>query len=179
VSDDRAIPTSRGKLIFLVLASLAFIAMGVWMFRLDDAAIYQQRTLNNPLLFRGVAALAVALGALGVVFCSRKMFDKRPGLVLSAEGITDNSSGVSVGFIPWSDITGFRVVEIRSTKLIVISLVDPEKYLARHNAVQRALYKASEGLVGSPVSISSTTLDIPFAELWELLEQYRAKYLLR
>lgn len=177
VNDETAIALSRGKLIFLILASFAFIAVGAWMFTLDDAEISRQRTLSNPLLFRGIAIAAALLGALGAIFITRKLFDKRPGLVLSAGGIVDNSSGVAAGLIPWSDIEGFNVAEIRGTKFIVVLVKDPEKYLQRGNAMQRALHSANARMVGSPVSFSTGTLDMPFAELWELLERYRAKYL--
>jgi hypothetical protein len=177
VNDATAIALSRGKLVLLILASFAFIAIGAWMFTLDDAEISQQRTLSNPLLFRGIAVAAALMGALGVIISTRKLFDKRPGLVLSEEGIVDNSSGVAAGLIPWSDIEGFGVVEIRRNKFIVVFVKDPEKFLQRGNAMQRALHRANAQMVGSPVSFSTGTLDMPFAELWELLERYRAKYL--
>ncbi|MES1199699.1 MAG: STM3941 family protein, partial [Pseudomonadota bacterium] len=84
-------------------------------------------------VFAGLFIAAALLGALGAIFITRKLFDKRPGLVLSAEGIVDNSSGVAAGLIPWSDIEAFNVAEIRGNKFIVVLVKDPEKYLQRGN----------------------------------------------
>jgi hypothetical protein len=50
-------------------------------------------------------------GLAGIIFFGfvgfyllKKLFNKKPGLIISNSGIVDNSSGISVGFIPWSDI---------------------------------------------------------------------------
>jgi len=174
--DARAIPLSRVKLVFLLLGGLVFAAAGAWMLSLEEAEIVELRRLSNPTLFRGIAAVALAGGALCVYFAIRKMFDSRPGLVLSAEGILDNSSGVAAGLIPWADITGFTVYEVHRTKMLIVMVRDNEKYLQRGNPVQRALHRANTRMVGSPIAISSSTLKIGFDELCAEVEAWRARH---
>ena len=176
VSDTLVIKLSRKKLVLLLLISLAFIAAAWWMLTFDDEAIREVRTLSNPVIFRAVGIAALIFGVVGLAITVRKFFDSRPGLVLSAEGLHDNSSGVSAGLIPWSDVTGFQVGQIQRTKFVVILVKDNEKYLQRGNALQKALHRANTRMVGSPLSIASTTLDIGFEELCAELEKWRAKY---
>lgn len=176
MQESRVIPLSRTKLFLLLLGGLVFVAMGAWMLSLEEAEILALRRLSNPTLFRGVAMVALAGGVLCIFFAIRKMRDQRPGLVLSAEGIHDNSSGVAAGLIPWSDITGFTVFEMHRTKMLIVLVKDTEKYLQRGNAVQRALHRANTGMVGSPIAISANTLKIGFAELCAEVEAYRARY---
>ncbi|HUQ11722.1 MAG TPA: STM3941 family protein [Steroidobacteraceae bacterium] len=176
MTDQLVIRTSRKKLAFLCLMSLAFVAAGIWMLTRDDASIHEMRSLNDPLLFHAVGAAVALLFAAGAVLFVRKAFDPLPGLVLSAEGITDNSSGVAAGLIPWPDISGIKVHEIRHNKFVVILLHDNEKYLQRGNAMKRSLNRANCNMVGSPIAISPGTLDIGFVELLEELEKYRKKY---
>jgi hypothetical protein len=174
--ETREIPLSRTKLVFLLLGAMAFGVLGVWMLSLGDAEIAEQRSLSNPTLFRIIGGASTLFGVLGVAFSFRKLFDRRPGLVLSAEGITDNSSGVAAGLIPWSDITGFDVYQMQKQKFLVILVEDAEKYILRGNPLQRTLHRANLRMVGSPVSISSNTLKINFEELCALVESYRARY---
>ena len=173
---DKVIELSRGKLVFLIIGCAVFVFAGVWMLQLDEAEILALRRLSNPTVFRAIGGLVLLLAIVVMVFGLRKLFDKSPGLVLSAEGITDNSSAVAAGLIPWEDIAGFDIFEIHRQKMLVILVNDPEKYIQRGNPVQRTLHRANTSMVGSPISISSTTLKIGFDELCALVESYRARY---
>jgi hypothetical protein len=175
-SATRVIELSRKKLVFLILGGAAFALAGLWMVQLDEASIREIRTLSNPTLFRSFGVLALVLATLVVIYGARKMFDNKPGLVLSPEGITDNSSGVAAGLIPWTDITGFDIFEMHRQKMLVILVNEPEKYIQRGNPIQRTLHRANTSMVGSPISISSNTLKIGFDELCALVENYRARY---
>jgi hypothetical protein len=175
--NDKVIELSRTKLVFLIIGCTVFAFAGLWMLQLDEASIRELRRLSNPTVFRSIGGITLLFAVLVLVFCLRKLFDKRPGLVLSAEGINDNSSGVAAGLIPWSDISGFDVYEIHKQKMLIILVNDPEKYIQRGNPAQRALHRANTKMVGSPISISSTTLKIGFDELCALVETYRARYL--
>jgi protein-S-isoprenylcysteine O-methyltransferase Ste14 len=87
------IELSHKKLVFLILGGAAFALAGLWMVQLDEASIREIRTLSNPTLFRSFGVLALVLATLVVIYGTRKMFDNKPGLVLSAEGIMGSSRG--------------------------------------------------------------------------------------
>jgi hypothetical protein len=170
------IPLSKTKLVLLALAAALFVVMGWWLFQLDAAQIEAHRRYNSPLFVHGIGLVALGFGALGVVFLVRKLFDTAPGLVLDERGLTDNCSAAAAGFIPWQDITGFEVRQIYTQKLIYVMLKDPEAYLARLGGLRRGMHRANMGMAASPVAIVSSTLQIGFDELVDLLNRHFAAH---
>ncbi len=179
-TDEIVIPLSKTKLILTVLGSLAFVGIGIWLLTIDTADISQGRSFrlffNNPLFARtlGVGAI-VFFGVVGA-YTAKKFFDKKPGLILDSTGFTDNASAASAGFVPWSEVAGFDIFQMNRTKMLVILVADPEKYIQRGGAVRQKLNKANFNMCGSPITISSTTLDSNFAELQSLFTRYLTKY---
>lgn len=174
--DTRTIPLSRGKQALVGLACLGFVAVSIWLLTLDANSIAQHGRFNNPLLIRSVAILGIVFfGALSV-FNLRKFFDRRPGIVLSEAGLQDNSTGVSVGFIPWSDITGVDTYRTFNQRTLVVKVSDPQKYLGGGNALTRYLRKSNLKLCGSPVTITSTVLNIGYDDLMAEIQDYIRRY---
>jgi hypothetical protein len=174
--DVHSIALSRTKLVLLTFGSVGFAMIGAWMLTFSDEAITLTRRLGNPTVFRAVAVIALVFGIAIGIFGVRKLFDQQPGLVFTAAGIVDNSSGVAAGFIPWADITGFTVYQIHRTRMLVVQVRDVERYISRGNPVKRTLNRANAKMVGSPISIASSSLRINFNELLALAERYHAKH---
>jgi hypothetical protein len=174
--DERIIESSKTKVIVMVIGALLFVALGVWMSTLDADYIESQGRFNNPTVVRGVGIAAVVFFSLCAVLGTKLLFRTKPGLILSSKGIVDDSSGVAAGHIPWSDIVGFSIYEIHKQKMLVVKVVDPEKYIAVGGAIKQALHRANYKLCGSPIAIASNTLKIGFDELTTLVNEYHKKY---
>ena len=174
--DTKTIPLSRGKQAFVGLACLGFVAVCIWLLTLDPAWIAEHQRFNSPALVYGVGALGIALfGALSLINL-RKYFDRRPGVVLSEAGLLDNSTSVSVGFVPWSDITGVDTYRTFNQRTLVVRVSDPQKYLGGGNALARYLRKSNLRLCGSPVTITSTVLKIGYDDLMAEIQDYLRRY---
>ena len=52
---------------------------------------------------------------------------------MDREGFTDNSSGVSTGRVPWSEVVEIGQYRVQRQKLISVHVIDPEKYVKRAN----------------------------------------------
>lgn len=146
------------------------------MFFRDDASIQAGRGMNDPMLVHGLGLVAIVFFGIFVLVGLKKLFNSKPALILNKSGIVDNSSGVSAGFIPWSEVEGATIVEVQKQKMLVINVRNPEEYVARGNLLKQTLNKANYKMVGSPISISSVALAINFAELISLFDQYQRKY---
>ena len=177
-SDERVIELSRAKLAMTIAGALLFMAAGAWFFVAPDDGSFMTdlRRFAAPVVFHALGVAAFLCGAAGVVYGVRKLFDRKPGLVLSSAGLVDNSSGVAAGFIPWSDITGVGIFQMHRQRMLILNVADPDKYIARGNPLQRMLNRANAGMVGSPIAISSNALRIPFDELQAVLAAYMARY---
>ncbi len=111
----------------------------------------------------GIAGI-LFFGATGI-FAVKKLFDKKPGLIIDQNCITDQSSGVSLGLIRWSDITEIKVEQIMSTRLLLIHVCDAGQYLNNVNRTKRRMLQANMKMYGTPIAISSVALKCNFTEL--------------
>lgn len=175
-SEEKIIALSKTKLLLLVFGSLVFIIIGLWMVSLETAHIESQRRFNSFLFVHGIGYISLVFFGLCGIIGLKKLFDKKPGLILSNTGITDNSSGFSAGFVAWNEITGFDVYQTHNQKMLVVLLNNPEKHIEMGSAFRRTLIKASYKMSGSPVVITSSSLKINFDELLKTCNEYFAKY---
>jgi hypothetical protein len=66
---------------------------------------------SSTIIFLAGCIAIVFFGFVGFLLL-KKLIDNTPGLIISENGITDNSSGVPAGFIPWSDIVALAIERI-------------------------------------------------------------------
>jgi hypothetical protein len=175
-SDETVVPLSKSKVVLLIVGAVAFVALGLWLFQLDSAWIESQRRFNNPALVHAIGLATIVFFGLCGVVAIKKLFDSKPGLVLSSAGMLVNSSADSVGLIPWSDVEGFGTYELHKQRLLVVKLVAPDKYVLAGGPLRQALRRANMRMVGSPIAISANTLKISFDELVKLCSTYRETY---
>jgi hypothetical protein len=105
------------------------------------------------------------------VFALRKLFDSSPAVIISAEGILDNSSGISAGIIRWSEIKGMWVTEVQRQKFLTIDVHTPDVYVDRGNVIQRYLKRTNAKLYGSPVQISANGMALAFDEFLQAIDE--------
>ena len=178
--DEKIIEFSKTKLVQIILACCVFVALGVWLFSIDDARIRSSRSfrffLNNPMYAHGLGLLAIVFFGFCGIILIKKLIDKKPGLIFNSSGFIDNASGVSAGFIPWSEVTGSQLLDLQRQRLLIIMVADPEKYAERGSLFKRTFNKANYKMCGSPIAISSNALKVDFSELVSLFNQYQQKY---
>ncbi len=179
-TDEKIIELSKTKIALAILASGAFVAIGVWFLTLDEASIRSGRSFrlffNNPLFAQGLGLASIVIFGLLALFFFKKLFDKKAGLVFNNAGIVDNASAVAAGFIPWSEVMGAEIFEVPQQKMLIIMVSDPQKYVDRGNAVKKKLNQANYKMCGSPIAISSSTLKVNFSELLSIFNEYQRKY---
>ena len=171
VPDQIVIPLSRTKIVLLLLGAVAFVLLSAWLWTIAD-----HQTRHNPFYVKGAAIAGASFFGLCAGFAFIKLFDPKPGLIIDAEGIVDNSSGVSAGRIPWREIRGFRVTTVQKQRFITFEVEDPLKYVDRGNFLRRKLNRANLKYFGSPVQISANALQIKFDELLSVIAQFYERH---
>lgn len=114
-------------------------------------------------------------GGAGIISI-KKLFSRKPGLVFNNLGIIDNSSGVSLGTIPWAEIIGAKITEVHHHQFLLIMVKNPQKYIEWGGPLKQVLNKKSYEMFGSPISIAVSTLKTDLPELLALFEEYKKKY---
>lgn len=146
---------SRGKLLLLLVGSLAFTAGSGWL-------------LTRPSLRDQIYAIAgLALFGLGTVHFIRKLLRPQPALRLDSEGMTDASNVAAAGRIAWSEIRGVYITTVKRQRSLAIDLHEPELLLARLPAPRRALLNANRGLTGAAVNIPESALSMKLEQVIE------------
>jgi len=176
VSDERVIQLSKAKLLRLLIVACGFVVLGIFMLQPESEWTGSQPDFNEPALIRATGLLTVAFFGLCALFGVKKLFEQKPGLVLNSTGILDNSSAIAAGLIPWSEIVGFDIFQMPGERLLVVKVIDPDKYVNRGSAIRRLLNKANVGLSGRPIVMTSNSLKIDFDDLLHLCNAYLKKY---
>lgn len=173
--DKIEIPLSKKKLALLLLGSLAFVACGTW-FVVRPPAI-DHPVFGNPAFIFIAGILSILFFGSCAVLIIRKLPDQRAGLILDADGFTDNSSGVAAGFVPWSDVETFSVTEVQRQKIILVHIKNSDSYISRQESIlkQKAM-KLNQKYYGTPLSITANGLAIGFDELHRLLNDHLSSF---
>lgn len=161
--EQSEIKISKIKLGLMTIGSSIFILLGLWFITKPN-----QFDSTNKILILIIGIASILFFGICLIFIIRKLFDNSIGLTINEMGITDNSSGTSVGLIEWNDISEIQTTQIASTKFILIQTTNPDKYINRaKNSISRRAMKANYKMYGTPLSISSNTLQIKFDDLWK------------
>ena len=164
--------TSRKKNIFLLFLSLLFLAAGIYFVLHGEEIAAGKR---SPLLVQGIGIAAIAFALLALFFTIKNLLNKRWVLRANPEGLYLRIRNEL--FIPWQEITGFQVFEVRGSKSVLIMLKDPQAYIAKEKSpFLRKMMQWNLRLCGTSVSISSSTMQISHKELLALLIEYWNKY---
>jgi len=163
-----AIPQSKTKLALLLLLSLTFVALGLWILRNVSSPENQDNWHRWKGLIAGFSSI-VFFGGCSLVFLFM-LFNTNPGLIVDDKGITINPGIFSNRFIPWNEIASFSVQRVLQTKLIGIHLKNPEEYIEQQKGawIKRTL-KLNYKNFGAPLSIATNNLKGSFDTIYSLL----------
>ena len=174
------IPLSKAKLTKHLVFSIIFAIAGLWMIISNPQT--SNPVFNNPIIKIVAAYGATIMGGLGIYYYTKKLFDKKPGLILSAEGIYENTTAFKFGLIPWTDISDIYERSVQASiaskqHFVTVGLLNPDKYISSAtNLLKRKLLAANAKSYGSPIHISANGLKIKHKDLLKLAKEYFDKY---
>jgi len=137
------------------------------------------------LLLAGIGAgtpglLLLVVGALGALFfvpstayLLGQAARRGPALILSTHGFTDHASAISVGFVPWSEVTSIRASSVRGRAFVAVKVRDPRAVLARQPVWRRALLRLNRKWFEGDMFIPETILPVSAKELISLMNERR------
>ena len=174
ISNDKIIILqSKGKTLLAFIGSLLFVIIGYKM------AVSPEKFISiiseNLQIIRISGIASIAFFGLCLIFIFRKLFDKKPGLIIDENGIFNNSNVTNMGLVDWHDITKIEKKQIMSTKFLILLVNNPEKYINRtKNIISKQAMNMNYKTYGSPISITSNSLKINFEDLEKLIvEEWR------
>ena len=150
-------------MILALLGSTLIFILGI-LFIFNPEKFVSAVFRNSIFIFLAGILACLFFGYISIII-SKKLFDNKVGLTVNEKGIIDNTSGMEIGLIEWSDIIDIRTGQVKSTKFLLIDVTDSEKYLKKVNPFKARMMKLNSKMYGTPLSISSNSLKCSFDEL--------------
>ena len=171
-----SIPVSKTKIWkTAAIAAIMFVIGLIFYLYVSEMTFDHPTIFSNPTRAREIGELLLAISAFLVVMLFLLSLKATPGLVLSGDGIVENSGSYSLGFIPWSDIEGFQKVPIGKTFMLYVILRDSNRYLSRCGPIKRAYLSAAMKVAPSPVAIGDA-FEMNFDDLVQLIVDHHRKF---
>ena len=171
-SPQTLVKLSKPKIFLLTVGSIGFVCLGFWIGKKVGLKI-----TFDTVLAQLISLITILFFGMTSLYGLMKLFDFRPGLVINSNGIFDNSSAIGGQLINWKDITGFDIIQIRSTKFLLVYVNNPKDYLNKANSFKRFWMRLNEKKFGTPLSISSNSLEYNFDELLNIIDDKLKEYI--
>jgi hypothetical protein len=155
-SEQLVVPASRLKLVGQFFGGVAFVAVGVFMI------LYPGRR-GLIIQFWGVVSVAF-FGSVAVAVLYR-LLNPAAAIIINAEGIVDNSSGVSVGLIPWNQVGEIEEHRVKDQLFLGIAVKDLDALLARQPRWKRKMIRANLAMGTSAVNIPQASIGMKIPDL--------------
>lgn len=173
INKENRITTSKSKQLKLLLVSLTFVGIGLWMIivpRMDSTfSLFNNRIF---VITSGIISI-LFFGLCSVIFFLQLIGYKhsKKGIVINQNGINDNSNTNSIGFIPWTDIKEVKINSVLGNNFLTIVVYNPHDYINRQVYLsKRKGMETDLESTGSPINISTGTLNINTQKLYKKIE---------
>jgi hypothetical protein len=156
------------KLVGLYILSIIFVLIGALLiivgFKIDIGIDFSTKRYEH--LSVGVIGIISCLFfGLGGIYIIKRIFVRKPSVIISKDGFTDNASAISVGFLKWSEIKGFQIYDYMGQKFLGIEPIDIEGTLKKVSKVKRILLKMNKSLGTAIINIPQNTISMPLEEI--------------
>jgi hypothetical protein len=162
------IPFSKRKLNILIATCSFCFLLGLWLVVYPPPIdlSFLLIPINKTLLG---AVLMILFGFFIVNFVT-KLKGNKPGLMIDAKGITDDSALTSVGQVLWTDVQEIKITSVNNQYFIMVIVKNPEEYIARVSGLKRKLLQSTYKNQGSPIMISVNGLECSLDDLFKVLQ---------
>ena len=153
----------RTVLLVYTVGSCIFISLLLWL-------LSGPNNLGSKIFL----STLIYIFSLALFFSLKSYLSNKPLLIIDSDGITDNASAFSTGFVPWSDITYLSVTNAtKNHKYLNLHVKNPETYINRLNSQNSTLIKKNPNLNDYTLKIPDVLLPVSADELLKIINQAR------
>ena len=164
------IQLSKSKLLLMFLGAATFAGIGFWF--LTAPPKIDLPLFGNPTIIFVVGLASILFFGIMGFFIIKMLGDKSPGLVISDEGVFDNSSALSVGLVLWTDILEIKETKVVNQTFISLIVKNPQDYIDRQtNVIKGVLMQKNYDSYGTAIAITVNGLNCEYQELKDTLDK--------
>jgi hypothetical protein len=159
--EEIRVPLSKIKMLLIMIGAIIFVGIQIvfWFIPTDYNVIFVP-------LGRTTSFIGIPFFALCSFYATKKLFDKTPGLLINNDGVTDNSSAISAGFIGWANILGFKIVSLGGDRRSIAILVNnSDEIIGMQKGLKQKAMTFNLRKYRTPVLIPDVTLKCDLDEL--------------
>ena len=177
LEEEVIIYPSIAKLVRLYILSIVFVLMGALLiivgFKIDIGIDFSTNRFYGH-LYVGVVGISSCLffGLCGI-YIIKRIIIRKPSVIISEDGFTDNASGISVGFLKWSEIKGFQVYDYMGQKFLGIEPIDIEGTLKKVSKVKRIFLNMNKSLGTAIINIPQNTINMPLEIVYDKMVELK------
>ena len=153
------------RTLLLLLGSIGFVIAGI-LFVIFEISLVVTVVGYISIIFFGLCG----------IFYIKELFCQKPAFIVDENGITDNSSSISIGFIPWQDIEGVYLNHVLSESFIRVDINNEQHYLNKASSFKRKMMQANISLGSGLVNINLNTTKVKPAKIIYDIEELFKKY---
>ena len=136
---------------------------------------FSKKPFLHPMVLPLGILLLLGFGAL--VYFARRWFANKTVLVIDDDGITDNLSSASLGFISWKDVIEIKKKKIMGRKVICIFVNNPDDYYKKATTpLQHKKLELNKANCETPLVISAKGLSVDYYTLIEIIQRKKNLY---
>ncbi len=129
----------------------------------------------NPVVTKVIGLIGIVLFGLMSVAVIQKLLWGKPGILLSEEGIENNTLVIKRHFIKWDIITSLKIKRIKSATILLVFINNADEIYRQVGAFSRFGMRMNNKFYGTPVSINCNALKCSLNDLLNAIEQYSGK----
>ena len=128
------------------------------------------------IFMKTIAFIGLLFFGYAFIFFCKRIFNKNEMLIVNSKGITDNSSAISLGFIPWGEIESAYIGEVLNNRFIELKIKNEEKYLNNLSFFKKFFINSNKKMGHEIVCITLNTTDYSLDEVLDEIKKYMVKY---
>jgi len=165
--------TSKKKSFLLLVGSIVFVTIGILMIiYADETTTYRYK---SPLMIRITGIVGVLFFGLGILGALKRLIRTEVALIIDHNGINLNPKKPVI--VEWKNIIGFKEIDIRNQRILIIGVNNPEYWIETEtNIIRKKLMRFNLNNYESPFNVASVGLEISHRELCEALSVYFKEY---
>ena len=158
----------KQKVLFIVNSVCALV--GIWLIVIRPKSL--NTVFDTPTEMYGGLGTWILFWGVCAYFIGTKLFDASPGLIVSNEGFTDNTTSISAGFVLWTDVLEIKESIIQGQKSINVIVKNPQDYIDRQtNALKKKTLQINYDKTGIIIRIYALGLKSNYQEVKDLFDE--------
>lgn len=162
MNDDFIVMSKRSRMVMLAIFSLVFVAAGILILFIPF----------NETWPTAVGILAIIVFGLCFFYYVIVLIKREPAVIVTKEGIIDQSSYIRAGLVRWEDIEAIDFLNLSGQTYLGIFTFDSELIINRSSGMKKLFNILNKGLLPSQVNIPVNNLACSAEELVHAIGQY-------